>query len=350
MRVLHLPIIIANQPWIMSRALRKIGVESDYMILDDNEASWHLPGPPDCNLNIYHRTSPREINKISWDKKKFFLSALSKYDVFHYHSNWPLFDNYWDLKILKILGKKIVVSYWGCDIRQKSINQNYPYNICQYCIIPCREKEKNYRKNVFAKYADLKITHLPDLMEYAPKGSVLLKALIDVDFWRNNTRKVYPSKNRPVRILHSFGGHSSCGDVKGTTLIEKIIRRFKKEGHQLEYVFVDKVPNYGQKATYLKADFVIEQIRYGVHGLTALEAMALERPVIAYIREKYLKYYHQLPIINANPDNLYEKIKWVLDNPDQWGNIGKKSREYVIKNHDSRVLGQKLYQMYKSLY
>lgn len=349
MRVLHLPIVICNQPWEMSRALRKINIESDYMILDDNDASWLMPGRPDYNLSIDHRQSGKEQKRIARDIKRFFRRALLKYDVFHYHSNISLFEDFWDLKVLKFFRKKIVVSYWGCDIRSKSINLKYKYNTCEVCPIGCSDDEKNRRKQMFDQYADIKIAHMPELLEYAPKQTIFLPSFINTSFW--SPSKDLKKENKIFKIFHAFGNSQVRGDVKGTDSIKGAVENLKKEGYNIGLIFFDKVPNTQLKPLYEQADLVIEQLKYGTYGLTALEAMALEKPVVGYIRSKYQKYYSdKIPIINASPDNITDVLRRIIRQKNFLSEIGKKSRQFVCKYHDSKILAQKLYQLYKSLY
>ena len=140
------------------------------------------------------------------------------------------------------------------------------------------------------------------------------------------------------------------GDIRSTKEIRKAVSQLKKEGKKIDFVFYDKVPNRELKKFYEQVDIVVTQLNYGTYGLTALEGMALEKPVIAYIREKYKKYFPDLPIIDANPDNILKVLRRVIEDKNKLAEIGKKSRQFVCQYHDSEILAKKLYQMYKSLY
>jgi len=350
MRVLHLPIVICNQPWELSRALRRIGIWSDYMVLDDTNAGWLIPGTPDYNLNIYHRPVEHDRNKrnkIRKDIQKFLIYSLFKYDVFHYHSNHPLLEDYSDLKILKLFRKKIVVSYWGCDIRLKSVNQKFKFSTCGPCKISCDEEKVKKQMSEFSKYANIKLVSMPELLVYSPDAQYL-PAVVDTKFWKPD--KYYFRQSKTFKIFHSFGNSVERGDVKGSNSIIKAVDRLKDEGNQIELLFFDKVPNVELKKHYQECDLVIEQLLAGWHGVTALEAMSLGIPVISYIRKDLIKYDPELPIINANPDTIYDVLKWAINNRQKLLEIGIKSREYTIKNRDSLVIAKKLYQIYKSLY
>lgn len=350
MRVLHLPIVICNQPWEMSRALRKIGIESDYMVLDDNDSAWLMPGPPDYNLNIYHRFKEKDAKRINNDIRRFFFMALFKYDVFHYHSNIPLFDDFWDLRILKSFKKKIVVSYWGCDIRLKKINSRYKFNTCEVCRVNCQEKEKLRRKQIFDQYADLKIAHSFELKEYADLNTIVLPVLINTDFWKPSQVALSDKKSNIFQVMNAFGNKEDRGDVRGSIYIRKAVDKLKKEGHKIDFLLHDKLSPGQLKMRYQQADIIVEQLRYGTFGLTALEAMAMEKPVIGYIRQDLLKYYPGLPIINASPETIYQTLKLAINRRIDLKTIGEVGRKYVIDRHNLILGAHNLYQIYKSLF
>lgn len=346
MRVLHLPIVICNQPWEKSRALRRIGVECDYMIYDDNDAGWLMPGPADVNLNIYHHGPNYSQKRIKWDTYLYFIKALLKYDVFHYHSNVSLLENFQDLKILKFFGKKILVSHWGCDIRLKSINSKKPYNVCQNCKIGCDDVKKKEKMIAFAKYADAIVIESPEMFTYNPNGKYV-PILIDTNYWKPSKQEI---KNTALRVFHPVGNLKVRGDAKGTFEIGKAVKRLNKEGYKIELFSCDKVSNRDLKPYYEQSDLVIEGLRDGTYGITTMEGMAMARPVMCYIWPEMVKYYPGSPVINTNPDNIYEKLKWAVTHRAALGKIGQESRKYILKVHDSKVVARQLYKLYKSLY
>ncbi|WP_152563042.1 glycosyltransferase [Alkalihalobacillus alcalophilus] len=78
--------------------------------------------------------------------------------------------------------------------------------------------------------------------------------------------------------------------------------------------------------------------------------MAMAKPVICYISDYMKKNYHpDLPIISANPSNIYHVIKNTLNNLDALPQIGLKSRAYVEKNHDILKNTDRITQIYKSI-
>ena len=86
------------------------------------------------------------------------------------------------------------------------------------------------------------------------------------------------------------------------------------------------------------------------HGIFAIECMALGKPVLCRIDEKFTKYYQDLPILRTDPDNLYDNLKLLIENPELRRELGEKGRKYVEEVHDSKKVAKQLLGLYKSLY
>ena len=92
----------------------------------------------------------------------------------------------------------------------------------------------------------------------------------------------------------------------------------------------------------------MDQLIVGWYGGLAVEAMALGKPVIAYIRQEDLHFIpHQmkkdLPIIQAEPDTIYAVLEKVLNMPrTEILNIAHKSRAYVERWHDPLAIARRI--------
>jgi hypothetical protein len=128
------------------------------------------------------------------------------------------------------------------------------------------------------------------------------------------------------------------------------INRVKRDGIPVDFVLVEDLPHQEARRAYGRADLVIDQLLAGWYGGFAVEAMALAKPVICYIREDDLAYIPaemraHLPIINATPDSIYSVLKrWLTASPGELRERGLESRRYVERWHDpirvvSRLVG-----------
>lgn len=337
LKILHVPTNIANQMNILSRAQRELGYYSQSCAYASDWLSYSFDG--EClGLNKLSNRCHKLFRIM-----KFFIGAILKYNVFHFHFGNTLLPKNYDLPLLKILGKKMVMNYWGSDVRRKSINKKKN----KYVKLSV-EKEKliiNRMKRV-SKYIDtIVLGGSYELHEYVKdyfKNVVVLPQAIDL---RDYIPVIPINCNKKTVIVHA----PSDKDIKGTKYILEAVSRLEKV-HELEFILVHKIPHVKAKKVYMKADIVIDQILIGAYGFFSVEAMALGKPIICYIREDLRKKYPKdLPIMSATPNDIYEKLKILVENPSIRHTLGLKGREYVEKYHNCLAISKQLIELYKSL-
>jgi glycosyltransferase involved in cell wall biosynthesis len=85
----------------------------------------------------------------------------------------------------------------------------------------------------------------------------------------------------------------------------------------------------------MRSQIVIDQLGGCGIGLFALEAMACGNVVLCGADKKFNEEIPKdCPVITVNPLTIYEKIKWVLDHPEEWEELAIMGRKYVEKYHD----------------
>jgi len=114
MRVLHCPTNIAGHAWGYAQGLRALGVDATVLTFAKHSFGYH----DDVCLNLPLGPS---IWKRRWKVLRNFLNVARKYDIIHFHFGGTLLPHYLDLPLLRLLGKKMVMSYLGSDIRLAAI-------------------------------------------------------------------------------------------------------------------------------------------------------------------------------------------------------------------------------------
>jgi glycosyltransferase involved in cell wall biosynthesis len=106
----------------------------------------------------------------------------------------------------------------------------------------------------------------------------------------------------------------------------------------------------------VQADIVVDQLIYGWWGSTAIEAMALGKPVICYLspswKEIFLKRfpeYTSLPIVEGNTQNIYEVLKRLTTDKDYREQKGKESRLFAEKHFDVKKNARELEKIFLTL-
>ncbi len=368
MKVLHCPDLVGGHAVQLARAERKIGLDSKLIVFRQNYFNY----PADEVL----LTEGSGVVRGELARWRLLWRAL-RYDVIHYnfgqtimpsrmalYSNrakafpvWlrliyqlyvRVFENF-DLKILKWLGKVIVVTFQGDDARQgdycrehfaitfaKEVDDDYYTNIS--------DQIKRERIGAFDKYADRIYALNPDLLHVLPRRAVFLPyASVDLESWK----PVSTDNCRPL-VLHA----PSHRQVKGTRYIEAAVRRLKDEGLNFDFVLVEGMSNDEARSYYEKADILIDQLLAGWYGGLALEFMALGKPVIAYIRQSDLKFIPEtmrgdLPVIQAEPNTIYLVLKrCLMEKKERLALIGRKSRSFAERWHDPIFIADKMKREY----
>lgn len=280
------------------------------------------------------------------DRFFFFLWALIHYDIFHFFWGVSLWS-FWrfhniDLPILKLFRKKIIVHFRGLDVvdikyfdwLREAVRGN------ETDPPPLSRPDQKRKIKKWIKYANTVLVSEPDLYFVSP-SSILSPQVIDLSYWTSTGRP--ESENAGViRIVHA----PSSRRKKGTDFIEKAIENLKHKGYEIELILAEKLPQDKIKALYENSDIGIDQILYGWHGKVSVELMALGKPVICFINPKYLKYRPDLPIVNADKNNLEHILEELINDKAARLRIGEKSREYVAKYHDVEKVVDQLFEIY----
>ncbi|BBH25011.1 hypothetical protein Back11_63560 [Paenibacillus baekrokdamisoli] len=143
--------------------------------------------------------------------------------------------------------------------------------------------------------------------------------------------------------------HLLTNDSKGTDYIEEVIDRLQKEGYQFEYRRIENTSHEDALRQMQQGDIIIDHLLRGSYGVVSIEAMALGKPAISYIREDLKSRYDpSLPVISANPATLYQKLIPLIKDAELRVRIGKAGREYVEQHHHVSAVINKLVEAYRA--
>ncbi|MEW6667489.1 MAG: hypothetical protein AB1512_19970 [Thermodesulfobacteriota bacterium] len=377
LRVLHCPLVALYQPALLVDGLRRHGLEADSMIFDFGEDRWLSLGV-DINLGLDRCNSWQRLFRI----QLFLFHAAKHYDIFHFHSGRTLLplwvDSRWspvpeplrpflswmraadfaDLRLLKRLGKKLVFSFWGCDIRKPTELSENPDYLCHHCLPGERQCQTPFRKNLvrsLVRFGDAVILS-GDIIRSWPDARWVPNAL-DLRVW--NPTKVAAEvpdryrvkKNGKLLLLHAFANSDKRGDHKGSGRIRETVQNLIQEGLPLQFLSVDGVPVEDMKYIQVQADLVIDQFRLGCYGSFGLESMALGRPVVGWINpDLYREQPEMPPMVTTDLRSLGATLRDLVSNPSRMEEIGRACRGYVEKVHDHVKVAGTIERIYRNLY
>lgn len=262
-----------------------------------------------------------------------------------------------ELFCYRVLGVKLFIWTYGADVRSRTatLTLGEP-NCCTDCTqvgVACvcdnalqmctYAQVRSVAKSVFS---------MGDMIEYTP-GSRNDLFFWPIDFGRDEGLRyqpVYPDGDvaRPLRVVHA----PNHRQFKGTRYLEAAVSALQAEGVAIELVLVERVPNEQALAIYRTADVIFDQCLIGFHGYFALEAMALGKPVICFIRDpaRYLLHPEACPILNVHRDGLRDALR-VLATAERASlhDKGRRSRDYVERYYSMEAFAGRLAQAYKDL-
>ncbi len=348
-KVLHCPLNNANNAWVLSRAERQLGLSSDLVVFQKHP---FYPKNFDHLLKIELSTVPTEIKRI-----KFLFEALKQYDVFHFHFGLSIWDHFFpglnllDLSIIKKHHKKIIFTFQGDDVRQKDVfvknfGQGHYRNIELSLWDRFSDINKRLRIKKIARYADAIFALNPDLMLSLPNQTCFL-AYSNID-----PHKLRPLKrNHPrkkIKIVHA----PSDRLTKGTEILLSTFKKLKPK-YPIELLLVENVPHQKAIEIYQQADIAVDQLTIPWYGGFSVEMMALGIPVISYLGngeliKRFVPYWSEIPIVNANKNNLKDVLENLIVSSSLRSEIGKKSRNFVVEYHDPLKIAKQMIDIYSN--
>jgi hypothetical protein len=351
MRVLHAPVNIGNQAWVLSRHERMLGVDSDVIV---GTTSFGYQADSVIGSLGSGTDEVRRARLVAG------LITPLEYDAMHYYFGqslvfWDDYDpghplSFLDLEIARRMGRPIIFTLQGCDVRLagESAARNR-FTPCRdgACTLfdRCLASIDNRRRELISKVlpkADRRFFLNPELGHFVPDAEFLPYCSVEID----NFTAVPPHPSRPAKILHA----PSDASIKGTAIILDALEKLKRD-YAFEVVLVEGMSHRDALKIYEDADLVIDQVLAGWYGGFAVEAMAMGKPVLCYLREEDFGFVppemiDDCPIGNVRPNRLVEDIAAALDRRAEWSAWSGRSRAYVEKWHNPGIIAAAMIDIY----
>jgi len=279
-----------------------------------------------------------------------------RFHVFHDRGLLPSLQpfefNPRELQLLHRLGKEIYFWTYGADVRTRKRTESLGrFHCCTECPQPgqacvCDDQTGRRRFERIRRQATA-VFSMGDMTEYTP-GSVNDLFFWPIDLRQNGGRfePHYPEieTDRPVRVVHAPNHRA----FKGTRFLLDAVERMQADGLALELRLVEGLPNDEALAIYRSADLVFDQCLIGFHGYFALEAMAMGKPVLTYIRKReYLLAPEECPLVSAPADRVETKLRELAADRRRLHSLGVAGRKYVERHFTVEAFAARLQSFYQ---
>ena len=339
---------------LLARCDRLLGFKSQSLVF----VTYYITSGFDINLTQADRAASW-LTRKAWSpshvvfRKAILALVLLRYDVVHsFYDRAILFapDRFGidqrELNAMSITGKRLYTYAYGGDVRARepTLALGTP-NICAECPEPgkfciCNSAELESSMQRLQGKSTCRVA-MGDMTAYVPDCRNMHYWPLDTD--RFKVEPLQPRQGRPLRVAHA----PNHGHFKGTRFLLAAIEQLQADGYAIELVSVQGVPNEKVIELFAGSDLVADQFIAGFHGYTALEAMALGRPVLCFLRGSDMTIDPETcPIINTRPETIYDVLRQCVVGDIDLEAIGKRSRRYVERYYSLEAVAARLGRMY----
>lgn len=333
LRILHGPRNIAGMASLVARAQRRRGHDAVSVCLPSGPFGFQ----PDFVYGGGDSSAPAKRVRDVW------LSELWQQDVLHlYYDEGFGGPSLWDAKLMKALGRKVVLTFLGCDVRDRAANLDRPVSVCHECSpIGCSANRESLI--AWSRQADLVLVTTPDLLEVLPFATYI-PLPVDALALAGPSSPAPAVGNGPFRLLHAPTDEGK----KGTRHLVAAVERLRARGVALELVLPGTIPQADLRRLAVTCDAAVDQLMAGVFGTFGAEMMALGLPVIARIDPAWAAAYgSELPVLSAGPDTIETVLGQLAElSPETRRQIGSRSRAWALRHHASDAVADRLDEAY----
>jgi glycosyltransferase involved in cell wall biosynthesis len=258
--------------------------------------------------------------------------------------------NAWTLWLVRIVGIKTVAVPHGMDIfyRDRRVTRydwvaraqrDYPeWDLRDHRLAAIQ------RTRLWCKYADIVVSADSACFRFLPRRDVSFKWFpVDCDA----LRPADTTEDGPPVVIHAPQHRA----IKGTDYLMRAAARLQSCGVAMELRLIEKIPRHEALRLYAEAEIIADQFCMGAYGMFALEGLALGKTVLTYLDQEQLgDPVFNLPIVNANPDNLERVLAVLLQVPELRSRIGRAGREAAQRYQSIDALAEVWTQLYRHVW
>ena len=347
-RVWHIPVNYGSLPSNSVRVLHAAGVDAYGLFFANSVMRFHEGVKTVVGMPLKQPVKWL-LSRMRWIATFVHELFALRPDVIHWYFGRTALPFGIDLLLVRLMRIPRLVEWQGSDIRTPRIEfADNPYYApalqagYEYVHVE-NEKSALARQERFARAGFASAAPL-GMLQYIrkdifPHTHVIRQRLLLSDFAPR-----YPNNDIP-RIVHSSTAHIA----KGTPAVLHAIDHLKQE-RRFEFQLVSGMPYVQAQQIVQDADIFLDQFVLGDFGMASLEALALGKPVVCYVKPALLALYPlDLPIVNATQETLPDVLRELIDSPTLRRELGEKGRAYMERYYNPTALTNELITLYQSV-
>lgn len=368
---------LANDGYVVAKELRKMNVDVDLGI-NRSDFGMALPEWEDGNIsgsidpynigkdqlrNVW--TPPEWIryfdfqNKVPWKRspqKRLeaamrVIKMMKEYDVIESHVPWSIYSQFSGMPYVVYDAGWVRYLSSGNSIRNRLARRGYAKARSIMFTNPDTweifEKQAYLRQDriQFVPFSIDPEKYKPfdcgDLRSKYAKESELLLFSPSRQIWREK------GNDKMIRAYAKFlkrYPNSKFIIVSWSVDEEASLNLAKSLGISEHIVWMKPVPKNQLIQFYNIADIILDQFVVGSWGTSTPEAMSCAKPVLMFYKKEHIvrAFGEEPPILNSfTEDEICSNLIKLADDPDFRRDLGRKSREWIIKTHSPRLVATK---------
>jgi hypothetical protein len=282
-----------------------------------------------------------------------YLRRYGKPDVVHwFYSDAPAKLGL-DRLLMNLLNRPGVVEWTGADIRIPEVEfAENPYYAQVYHDPAYEYRQAESEPQSLARQRRLAQMNFvsiaaPGMMQYVRRDIAPCVYLVQQRLVLSDYQPSYPETNKLKPMIFHY---PSAPVAKGTAVVRQVIEQLQ-ESYEFDFhILQPRTPRAQVLELMGGADIVLDQFVLGDRGIVSLEAMALGKPVVCYIKPSLVSAYPpDLPIVNATQDTLAEVLAGLLIDGARRRELGVRGRAYMEKHHDALKVVPELVRIYHEI-
>ncbi len=339
--VLHISFMV-HIPYYATRLLRRLGMKADYLAMEESTKIWDKAD---------YVFVPRGVPAVQvWQEFLFFWRVVARYEVIHSHFGMHQTSRGWEYRILKRMGRKIVIHFRGCEVRDRQLNMRlHPEeNICENCDYHgsiCTDPVRRRRRKLGQRFGDLILVTTPDMNDFLPGAVCFPFFLPDIrqeDYLTGE--KKWPEREE-FRIVH-VTGHPG---IEGTDEIRRAIDGLRAKGYPVSFRFLHLVGHDQVLREIAAADLTIGKMKMGHYANAQIESMLLGVPAVTHLRREFMTpELERSGFIFTTLAELEGTLEHYLRHPEELERKRKIARSSILELHDNERLGKRMIALYRA--
>lgn len=348
--------MLANPSSMLSitvRSLREMGFEAHGLIYSRTVSYTQSNDSVGCEV-IIEVGRKRRLERLRQKVRTALRAAtlVRDVDVVHWY-NALAAEGPLDLWLAQRIKKKGIVEFVGNDIRDcrvASIDNPYYKAAWVSGLYEYSEETPEHSKKAqqsFLKYGVRSVfaheTLKPFLLDDEWKVQLPCRWRLDVDRF---VPKFSEKTSEPLIVHMTTAPH-----CKGTFHVEAILDSLRGKVN-FRYERIEGKTREQALSLLREADIYLDQfvLAEGL-GVAALEAMALGKPVVSYVKPslEYCWPPHVVNFVNAPFEQLAEKVQWLIEDHESRRSLGMAGRDYVERFHDGKIVAKMIAEGYEQV-